>query len=117
MSQSRFALDALLRSSPVCEALYVLNMEKLSDKKLRRFRFKSSKNGGIGITAYSRKDAEEILNGAIKRHNLGLEIVEVLEDINIQDLDQGGVIPNMNPPNFRGIWFPMLNENLRNKWI
>ncbi len=92
-------------------------MKKLSDKKLRRFWFKSSKNLGAGITAYSRNDAEEILNGAIKRHSLELEIIEVLEDVNIQDLDQGHVIPNMNPPNFRGIWFPMLNENLRNKWI
>ena len=92
-------------------------MVKLSDKSLRRFWFKSSKNIGAGVTAYSREDAEEILSGAIKRHNLDLDIIEVIEDINIGDLDQGHVIPNMNPPNFRGIWFPGLNENLRNKWI
>jgi hypothetical protein len=27
----------------------------------------------------------------------------------VRDLDQGHVIPNMGPPNLRGVWFPMLN--------
>ena len=31
---------------------------------------------------------------------------EVLPDVNVADLDQGHVVPNMNPPNWRGIWFP-----------
>ena len=74
-------------------------------------------NLGVGITAYSKNDAEMILAGAISRHNLRLDITEIIVDINIQDLDQGHIIPNMNPPNFRGVWFPMLNENLRAKWV
>ena len=91
-------------------------MVKISNDNLRRFWFKSSRNIGVGITAHSLSDAEIILNSAVKRHDLNIEVVEVIEDIDIQKLDQGHVIPNMNPPNFRGVWFPMLNENLKKSW-
>jgi hypothetical protein len=30
-----------------------------------------------------------------------------IENINIQNLDQGHVIPNMWVPNFRGVWYPL----------
>jgi hypothetical protein len=88
-------------------------MTKLSSSELRRFWFKSNINIGVGITAYSLEDALVILDGAIERHTLKVDVVETVEDVDIQGLDQGHVIPNMNPPNFRGVWFPMLNENLR----
>jgi len=91
-------------------------MAKLKNENLRRFWFKSSLNIGVGITAYSLSDAEVILNSAIQRHHLDLEITETIEDVNIGDLDQDHVVPNMNPPNFRGVWFPMLNENLKESW-
>ena len=91
-------------------------MNKLSSKELRRFWFRSSKNIGVGITAYSLDDAEIILSSAIKRHILDLDITEVVVDVGIRELDQGHVIPNMNPPIFRGVWFPMFNENLKETW-
>ena len=91
-------------------------MVKLNNENLRRYWFKSSRNLGVGITAYSLSDAEIILNSAIQRHRLDVEIIETIENVDIGDLDQGHVIPNMNPPNFRGVWFPMFNENLKKSW-
>jgi hypothetical protein len=80
-------------------------MKKLNDKYLRRFWFKSIINSGIGITAYSFDEAELILNETIKKHNLELNIVEVISDVDIRTLDQNHVVPNMNPPNLKGVWF------------
>ena len=91
-------------------------MSKLSNKELRRYWFESSRNLGVGVTAYSLSDAKIILNSAIRRQQVDVEIVNTIENVNIQDLDQGHVIPNMNPPSFRGVWFPMLNENLKETW-
>jgi hypothetical protein len=84
----------------------------LHSKHLRGYWFKSRRNLGVGITAYTLEDANALLRDATDRHSLDVEIFEVIEDVDIKDLDQGHVIPNMNPPNLRGIWFPMLNENL-----
>ena len=90
-------------------------MSKLKNEELRRYWFESSRNlrginlRGIGVTAYSLSDAKIILNSAIKRHKLDVEIIETIEDVDIRNLDQGHVIPNMNPPNFRGVWYPMFN--------
>ena len=67
----------------------------------------------MGITAYSLADAKTILDGAIRRHRLDVDIINTIEDVDIRNLDQGHIIPNMNPPSFRGVWFPMLNENLK----
>ena len=92
-------------------------MSKLNNEELRRYWFESSRNlRGIGVTAYSLCDAKIILNSAIKRHKLDVEIIETIEDVDIRNLDQGHVIPNMNPPNFRGVWYPMFNENLKQTW-
>jgi len=92
-------------------------MSKVYNKNLIRFWFRSSNTLGVGITAFSRLDAETILKDVIDRHNWEVDIVEVIEDIDIRELDQGKVIPNMNPPSFRGVWFPMFNENLRERWV
>ncbi len=88
-------------------------MSKLSNNELKRYWFESSRNLGVGVTAFSIEDAEIILSDIVSRHHLDVEITSVIENVNIQELDQGFVIPNMNPPNFRGVWFPMLNENLK----
>jgi hypothetical protein len=37
------------------------------------------------------------------------ELVRIIVDVDVRDLDQGHVIPNMGPPNLRGVWYPMLN--------
>ncbi len=92
-------------------------MSKLNNEELRRYWFESSRNLGVGVTACSLYDAKIIFDSAIKRHNLDVEIIKIVEDVDVRNLDQGHVIPNMNPPNFRGVWFPMLNENLKERWI
>jgi hypothetical protein len=60
---------------------------------------------GYGVTAFSEEDARAILafvafDGALPA------VAEVRADVDVRELDQGHVIPNMNPPNWRGVWFP-----------
>jgi hypothetical protein len=35
--------------------------------------------------------------------------IEIIENIDVQLLDKGHVIPNMGPVVFKGVWFPRLN--------
>jgi hypothetical protein len=65
---------------------------------------------GIGVTAYSIEDALSILA------NEGIEydrIKGIVENIDVRELDQGHVMPNMGPPSFRGVWYPCLNIGWR----
>ena len=34
-------------------------------------------------------------------------IKRMIENVDIRELDQGHVVPNMKPPNWRGVWFPL----------
>jgi hypothetical protein len=79
---------------------------KLNDSLLKRFWFKIEKGHGIGVTAYTIDDAIALI--AKESLLINTQIVEIIEDVDIQSLDQNHVIPNMGPPNFRGIWFPNL---------
>ena len=78
----------------------------LNDKNLRRFWFNTRRGAGLGVTAYSLGDARAILEE--QSLTSGVEIIGVIEDVDVAQLDQGHVIPNMGPPNFRGVWFPNL---------
>ena len=88
-------------------------MSALSDEKLVRFWYKSTRYFGVGITAYSREEADQILAEVVERHGLDVEIYDVVTNIDIRNLDQNHVIPNMNPPNYRGVWFPMLAHDAK----
>lgn len=77
---------------------------ELSSPLLHRFWFKTSNHYGIGVTAYSREDALELIKNAEYLRDENIE--SVVDDVDIRTLDQGQVIPNMGPPNFRGVWFP-----------
>ena len=74
----------------------------------RGFVFVTEKGRGIGVTAYSLLDAKSLIEAEDELRNI--EITATVEDIDIRDLDQGHVIPNMLPPNLRGIWFPNLGR-------
>jgi hypothetical protein len=63
---------------------------------------------GCGVTAYSLDDAKAVLRQELFRDDPLPEIEEVVEDVDVQTLDQGRVVPNMGPPNERGVWFPWL---------
>lgn len=59
---------------------------------------------GCGVTAWTVDDARNLITAAVGEVP---PVAEVVEDIDVQSLDQGHVVPNMLPPNERGIWFPM----------
>jgi len=75
---------------------------------LTRFWFKMESGYGVGVTAYSVEDARTLIANELTLSNA--DINGVVEDVDIETLDNGHVIPNMGPPNIRGIWFPNLNS-------
>lgn len=80
-----------------------------SSLKLRRFWFSTPRHLGIGVTAYSRSEAESLAREVAGRLGRSFEPESVLEDVDVRDLDQNHVVPNMGPVNFRGVWFPRFN--------
>lgn len=64
---------------------------------------------GIGVTAYSRSDADELIQQqGITWHQKAKEI-NVVENVTIADLDQSNIVPNIGPMQFRGVWYPCQN--------
>lgn len=61
---------------------------------------------GVGVTAIDQDDAIKIINQKIFKGATMPGIKRMVENIDIRDLDQGHVLPNINPPNWRGVWFP-----------
>ena len=84
-------------------------MTTVKDPNLRRFWFAIHEHQGIGVTAYSRSDAEALACQVAEEFAWPFDAAEVIEDVDIRDLDQGHIIPNMGPPNLRGVWYPRLN--------
>jgi hypothetical protein len=61
---------------------------------------------GCGVTAYDLDDAIALL----REHVFDGEpppITRVIENIDLSTLDEGHVLPNMEPHVWRGIWFPL----------
>jgi hypothetical protein len=82
---------------------------ELNNPMLRRYWFKTKDRLGFGVTAYSVDDAKRLIDDAARRLGWDYEILRIVEDVDVRDLDQGHVVPNMGPPNFRGVWYPNLN--------
>ena len=61
---------------------------------------------GCGVTAIDLDDAIKIMNRKIFTGIKMPPTKRCVQDVDIRSLDQGHVIPNMNPPIYRGIWFP-----------
>ena len=61
---------------------------------------------GYGVTAVDRHDAERLLRAVVFNDQALPDPVEVVQDIDVRDLDQGHVLPNMGDPTVRGVWFP-----------
>ena len=76
---------------------------------LHRYWFQTRENLGFGVTAYSEDDARHLIEHAVGTRPLDGEVVRIIVDVDVRDLDQRHVVPNMGPPNLRGVWFPMLN--------
>jgi hypothetical protein len=69
--------------------------------------------GGCGVTAHSYDDALFILSQTIFKDQIMPAVVEMIEDVDIRTLDQGHVVPNMEAPVWRGVWFP---KGYRQTW-
>lgn len=61
---------------------------------------------GCGVTAYNYEDALEILVNTVFRGKEMPAIEDVIDDVDIRSLDQKHVIPNMEVPIWRGVWYP-----------
>ena len=62
---------------------------------------------GIGVTGYDYGDALRLIAAQVFVDLPMSPIKRVIDDVDVSTLDQDHVIPNMKPPNLRGIWFPM----------
>lgn len=83
--------------------------------KLRRYwivfegaeRFGVAIRPGVGVTAVDLDDAIGLIEQIIFKGTLPIPPTSVTEDVDVSTLDPGHVLPNMLPPNRRGIWFPV----------
>jgi len=62
---------------------------------------------GCGVTAFNYEDAVMILDEKVFTRISRPSFKAVVENVDIRLLDQGHVIPNMKPPIYRGVWFPL----------
>ncbi len=61
---------------------------------------------GCGVTAYSYDDALSIMRSTVFKGKDMPSVDEVIEDVDVSSLDQKHIAPNMEPPIWRGIWYP-----------
>lgn len=61
---------------------------------------------GCGVTAFDVEDAKTLLQRRLLGAQPMPEIRRVIVDVDVSKLDPGHVLPNMAPPDRRGIWFP-----------
>lgn len=61
---------------------------------------------GCGVTAYTVEDALLLLNECLLRDDPLPSLLATTEDVDVSTLDPDHVLPNIAPPNERGIWFP-----------
>lgn len=64
---------------------------------------------GLGVTAFSRDDAFQLLGASGYSLRSDDPSIRVTEGIQVADLDQSHVVLNMGPIVFRGVWFPLAN--------
>lgn len=82
-------------------------------KSLRRywFTFQASTkpnafNVGCGVTAYNYDDAINLLCERVFGEDAP-DVIDFEEDVDVSQLDQKHVLPNMGSVVVRGVWFPL----------
>jgi hypothetical protein len=75
---------------------------------LRRYWFEVDRGLGYGVTAMSVEDARDLL-AACGYPGADVQITGVIEDVSVNALDAGHVLPNAGPVVVRGVWFPLQN--------
>ena len=61
---------------------------------------------GVGVTAVTRDDALSLVRNQVFDGGELPPIAALAEDADVSTLDERHVLPNMEAPNRRGIWFP-----------
>ncbi len=61
---------------------------------------------GFGITAWSEKDAVNLLKEKVFKNVDLPKIIETKIITSLDDLEQNHVKPNIGNPVFRGVWYP-----------
>ena len=61
---------------------------------------------GCGVSAYDYDDALALLSERVFAGKPPPDPAEVIENIDVSQLDRSHVLPNMDDPATRGIWFP-----------
>jgi hypothetical protein len=61
---------------------------------------------GCGVTAVDQADAERLLVSGVFSGRPLPAVEAVVEDVDVNDVDAGPVLPNMGDPSVRGVWFP-----------
>ena len=62
---------------------------------------------GCGVTAWNYEDALNIVQDSIFQGKGMPAIVKCADNLDVSTLDRDHVLPNMNPANYRGVWFPL----------
>jgi len=73
---------------------------------LRRFWFPVTVGIGVGVTAFSPEEARLLADEGLAYLPAGASLLELVVDVDVRDLDQRHVAPNMGPCNLRGVWYP-----------
>lgn len=64
---------------------------------------------GIGVTAATLEEATGMARTAAMELGWKVDDAQVVEDVDVRQLDQNHVTPNMGPVSFRGVWYPRRN--------
>jgi hypothetical protein len=82
--------------------------------RFQRFAKPTPLNLGCGVTAYNYDDALALLAARVFLGEPVPPIAQVIEDVDISTLDPKHVLPNLETPVQRGVWFPKgYTENSR----
>lgn len=61
---------------------------------------------GCGVTALNRDEAAALIQRDVLGGKELPAVARVVEDVDVGALDTNHVLPNVGPPNVRGVWFP-----------
>ena len=62
---------------------------------------------GCGVTAYDKNDAITLLQKTVFNDRTMPSITQIIENVDISELDESHVLPNMGNVFERGVWFPL----------
>lgn len=70
------------------------------------FEFEAGRTRRIGVTAWTMEDAEALVTAKVFRGAPMPSPLTVIEDVDINQIAPNHVLPKVESPDVRGIWFP-----------